>query len=189
MSRNIFISFLGTNNYLPTNYLLADHKYENEGGPGLKECFSLLSTFSIQPIVDRLHLLRWVVYNYLIGNNDAHAKNLAILFPGGRSVLAPFYDMLCTQVYEDLSEKMAMKIGGEIRHNHVYLKHWERLALGAEIKPRIVMELIKEYSVKVLKEAEDLAQIFSTSYGGRAVVDAVLEVIRMNSARTGKLLS
>jgi len=52
-----------------------------------------------------------------------------------------------------------------------------------------VFELLREYSVKVLKEAEDLVKIFSTSYGGQAVVDAVLEVIRKNSAKTGKLLS
>ena len=168
---------------------LANQKYENEGGPGLMECFSLLSKSSTQPIVDRLHLLKWVIYNYLIGNNDAHAKNIAILFSDGDPVLAPFYDMLCTQVYSELSEKMAMKIGGEIRHKYVYLRHWEKLALGIEIKQKIVIELLKEYSVKVIKEAEDFAQIFSTNYGGRAIVDDVLGVIRMNSAKIGNLLS
>ena len=78
---------------------------------------SLYCPGSVQPLVDRLHLLKWVVYNFIIGNNDAHAKNLAILFLDGRPVLAPFYDLICTQVYPELSEKMAMRIGGEIAIN------------------------------------------------------------------------
>jgi serine/threonine-protein kinase HipA len=47
-------------------------------------------------------LLRWAIFNFLIGNADAHAKNLAMIFTDRGPRLAPFYDLICTQVYPDL---------------------------------------------------------------------------------------
>jgi len=165
---------------------LANRKYENEGGPGLKECFALLSRFSTQPLVDRLHLLKWVVYNFIIGNNDAHAKNLAILFLDGKPVLAPFYDLICTQVYPELSKKMSMRIGGEIRHEYVHLRHWERFAQEINVKEKLVIELLKEYSISIPNEAEALAEDFARLHGRREILDRVVDMIHRNSAAVRK---
>ncbi|MEA3306618.1 MAG: type II toxin-antitoxin system HipA family toxin, partial [Elusimicrobiota bacterium] len=73
-----------------------DQKYESEGGPNLKDCFSLLEKHSTNPIIDKRNMLQWVVFNYLIGNCDAHAKNISILFTEGKVKLAPFYDLMST---------------------------------------------------------------------------------------------
>jgi len=43
---------------------------------------------------DLLQLQRWVTLNYLIGNADAHGKNLSVLVHGTGYRLAPFYDLL-----------------------------------------------------------------------------------------------
>jgi serine/threonine-protein kinase HipA len=59
---------------------LPDQKYETEGGPSLQQCFTLLQEKSIRPAADRMALLRWTIFNFLIGDADAHAKNLAMLF-------------------------------------------------------------------------------------------------------------
>jgi serine/threonine-protein kinase HipA len=165
---------------------LANRKYENEGGPGLEEGFALLSRFSTQPLVDRLHLLKWVAYNFIIGNNDAHAKNLAILFLDGRPMLAPFYDLICTQVYPELSEKMAMRIGGEIRHKYVHLRHWERFAQEIDVKVKVVIEVLKEYSISVPKEADALAEDFTRSHGWGEILIRVVDVICRNSTEIRK---
>ena len=159
---------------------------ENEGGPGLKECFALLSRVSTQPLVDRLHLLKWVVYNFIIGNNDAHAKNLAILFLDGKPVLAPFYDLICTQVYPELSKKMSMRIGGEIRHEYVHLRHWERFAQEINVKEKLVIELLKEYSISIPNEARALAEDFTRLHGRREILDRVVEMIHRNSEAVRK---
>lgn len=51
----------------------------------------------------RLALYRWVVFNTLIGNDDAHLKNLSFHVEGGEREttlrLAPHYDLLCTAAY------------------------------------------------------------------------------------------
>ena len=48
---------------------------------------------------DMLAFQRWVMFNYLVGNADAHAKNLSVLIDGGRPGyrLAPFYDLVCVR--------------------------------------------------------------------------------------------
>ena len=52
----------------------------------------------------------WVFFNFLTGNMDGHAKNLSLMYQGKQVRLAPLYDMMCTDIYEDLSKKLAMKI-------------------------------------------------------------------------------
>lgn len=51
------------------------------------------------PAAARLQLYRWFVFNLLIGNNDAHLKNLSFLVDRDGTRLAPHYDMLSTAVY------------------------------------------------------------------------------------------
>jgi serine/threonine-protein kinase HipA len=46
-----------------------------------------------------VRLLRWLVFNLLIGNDDSHLKNLSFLVSPGRVDLAPHYDLLATGIY------------------------------------------------------------------------------------------
>ncbi|MCP4577982.1 MAG: type II toxin-antitoxin system HipA family toxin, partial [Deltaproteobacteria bacterium] len=82
---------------------LSEQKYESEGGPTLAGCFDLLKKASIRPAADQKSLIRWVAFNIFIGNADAHAKNLSILYTPRGPVLAPFYDLISTRVYPEIS--------------------------------------------------------------------------------------
>ena len=79
--------------YFPTS------KYEFtspsvRGGLGLKTLFDSAARF-IQPGA-RLPLMDALIYNILICNVDAHAKNYSILIgAGGSAKLAPLYDLMC----------------------------------------------------------------------------------------------
>lgn len=105
-------------------------KYQNEGGPGLADCFDLVRRAASAPGRDLIHLFNGVVFNYLIGNNDAHGKNFSLLYRevrGGRvAELAPFYDLVSTASYNELSPKMAMKIGGQYVPDKLRQSDWER---------------------------------------------------------------
>lgn len=104
------------------------YKYEAEGGPGFQDCFALLRQ-ATQPALARNRLAEMVVFNYLVGNTDAHGKNFSLLhLPGGGLQLAPFYDILCTQAYPRLTKKMAMAIGGEAQIGNIRVEHWERFS-------------------------------------------------------------
>ena len=53
-----------------------------------------------------------LVFNWLIGNGDAHAKNFSLLeTANGHMQLSPAYDLLCSRYYDDRT--MALKIDGK----------------------------------------------------------------------------
>lgn len=128
-----------------------EFKYEAEGGPSLGACFSLLRRSSVRSGGDVLSLLNWVIFNYLIGNSDAHGKNISLLLLPEGPVLAPFYDQLSTRIYAHygLSEGLAMRIGGEGDPGALQKGNWEQFAGEAGIKPRLVMARLIDMAQRV----------------------------------------
>lgn len=67
---------------------------------GSIERLTELLTLTTSPAVARARLFGWLVFNVLVGNTDAHLKNISFLVSGRGQQLAPFYDLLCTAVFE-----------------------------------------------------------------------------------------
>ncbi|MFA4935811.1 MAG: type II toxin-antitoxin system HipA family toxin [Candidatus Methanoperedens sp.] len=151
-----------------------DQKYQSEGGPSLRDCFDLLKKQSISPAVDQKTLISWVVFNVLIGNADAHAKNISILFTDKGPRLAPFYDLLCTMVYPDLNEKLAMKVGGENRPEWIQLRHWERFAEEINIKPKLVLKIVESMASNIIENAKYVDEVFRKDYGSSAITEKII---------------
>ena len=92
-------------------------KYEHDGGPGFSKVHNILATHAKRPDIEIEMFMKWGLFNYLIGNCDAHAKNISILHNmDGRVSLAPTYDIISTAVYSKtfgskLSRSMGMKYG------------------------------------------------------------------------------
>ena len=64
------------------------------------------------------------MFNVLVHNADAHAKNVSILRTGeNRQDLASFYDLVCTGAY-DLDHRMAMSVGGQFDPGAIDKKNW-----------------------------------------------------------------
>ena len=102
-------------------------KYESEGGPRLLQCFQLLREMAL-PAADIIEFLRRIIFIFLIGNGDAHAKNFSILYMGKANRLAPAYDLLSTAVYPNLPPKLAMKIDG--RNHFDWITRGKLLRMG-----------------------------------------------------------
>lgn len=160
--------------------LPAEAKYQNEGGPGTRECFDLLEHSATQA-ADRMQLFRFVAFNHLIGNTDAHAKNLSLLYDTPpRPRLAPFYDLLCIGIHEaqGLGQKNAMKIGGQYDPQFIMKRHWLRLAdeagLGHADAVKIITALAKNLSVG----AGYVAEAFQERYGKFRAVPRIVEFVQ-----------
>jgi serine/threonine-protein kinase HipA len=52
------------------------------------------------PAVARARLFGWLVFNVLVGNSDAHLKNLSFMISHEGIQLAPFYDLLSVASYD-----------------------------------------------------------------------------------------
>jgi serine/threonine-protein kinase HipA len=137
--------------------VVPEHKYQNEGGPSIKQCFDLVRAVSATPVIDLRSLLDAVIFNWLIGNHDAHGKNFSLVYRGEVSSglqtrLAPLYDLLSTVYYPELSPKMAMKIGGEYLSERVAPSNFERLAEEASIAKPMMKRRVLELAEAVLSK-------------------------------------
>jgi serine/threonine-protein kinase HipA len=128
-------------------------KYQSEGGPGLPHCFALIRDVSTAPALDVIALLDAVIFNLLIGNHDAHAKNFSLLYrPDGTVRLAPLYDLVCTVYYEELTDKMAMRIGGEAKSALIFPAHVEKFAKAAGLGVARTLARIPAFAEKLLEK-------------------------------------
>ncbi len=137
-----------------------EFKYETEGGPSLAACIELVRSHSVSAGKDVLALLNWVVFNDLIGNSDAHGKNLSLLLLPEGPRLSPFYDLLSTRIYAHygLASELAMKIGGENNPDAVQKKHWETFAEEIGVKSGLVLTRATDLARKVREKSLDLFQ-------------------------------
>ena len=142
----------------------SERKYQGEGGPSLKRCFALLRAVSAAPVLDLGALLDAVVFNLVIGNNDAHGKNFALLHAGNGSVrLAPLYDLVCTAFYPTLTDEMAMRVGRQRVASRVSATDLEGLAKEAELAAPLVKRRALELVDIVLARIDDVARPSSVS--------------------------
>lgn len=60
----------------------------------------------------KLAMLRWALFQYLIGNSDAHGKNFSFFVrPGAYLEPTPWYDLVSVVQYERFDTEMAMAFG------------------------------------------------------------------------------
>jgi serine/threonine-protein kinase HipA len=142
--------------------IVSENKYQKEGGPSLKQCFALLREVSSAPVLDLARLLDAVIFNYLVGNNDAHGKNFSLLYRGVGTAsmetrLAPLYDVVSTRYYPELTRELAMKIGGEYSSDKVSKANFEQLAEDAGLAKPLVRRRIPELVKAVLSNLDKIA--------------------------------
>lgn len=160
-----------------------DQKYQNEGGPSFQECFQVLDQYSLQPALDKKAFIACAVFNFLIGNSDAHAKNFSLLISKEGVRLAPFYDLMSTRVYEGLSDRLAMKIGNKYESDLVQERHWETFSEEAGVKPRIVWDILKKFSRELPPLAKKEMPSFSQKFGGEKILKKIVLGIQKNAQR------
>ena len=112
-------------------------KYESVGGPGLKESFALLRALQL-PASDTVEFLNRILFNFIVGNGDAHAKNFSVLYRDGVPRLSPAYDVMSTAIYPEVGKRMAMKVDGEYAFKWITRSKFLRMADKLRIHPHIV---------------------------------------------------
>lgn len=164
-------------------------KYQNEGGPGLADAFDLLRNATRPSAPHVVKLLDAVVFNALIGNHDAHAKNFSLLHPARGTVLAPLYDLLCTAVYPRLTDKMAMKIGSKYKFSEVQARHWEQFAKTAGLSPALVRKRILEIAGQLPTLARTTVANMELQGYGHAVLGQIVELVAQRCDLTRRRLT
>lgn len=169
--------------------VVPEMKYQNEGGPDLTQCFELARHVTRPSAPQVLRLLDYVVFNALIGNHDAHAKNFSLLYTGKAPVLAPLYDTLSTAVYPSLSPKMAMKIGSKYKFSEVQARHWEQFSQAAGLSVSQARKRILALARQLPETARKLQSTTQSGFADHPLVEQIIRLIEQRATLTVQRLT
>lgn len=167
------------------------HKYEEGGGIALAEMFAFLTNPErvAAPAVDRLTLLRAVLFNGIIGNRDAPAKNYSLLRSGTKASLAPLYDLVCTEVYPELSGELPQSIGQARTLGAITSKDWEQLADQLGMRPAAIRRLREQLAAEVAKALPTLLDEVVEHPAGWHTKQTITAIGQVVSGNIGILLA
>ncbi len=164
-------------------------KYAADGGPLFRDCFALVRRATARPAAETLKLLDAALFNTIIGNADAHAKNFSLLHKQTGTELSPLYDLLSTIAYPDLSARYAMKIAKRRTLDEISADDWSKFAEDIEMRPPYVKRRVGEIAQAILEKVgtslealalpEDRARL-ATSYANtvKSRASSVLEALK-----------
>ena len=137
----------------------SNRKYAAEGGPTFRDSFALLRSAASRPAREVLKLADAAIFNLIIGNADAHAKNYSLLrLESGEVVLAPLYDLVATHMWKELSPRLAMRFGRaatlEEFDGESTVRFAEEAGLGAPYIRRRVSDLAEAVTEEIEKGIE-----------------------------------
>ena len=130
-----------------------------------------------------------MLFNFLIGNTDAHGKNISLLLTEKGPMLAPFYDLMSTAVYAELAQRHAMRIGGEDRPDWIIERRWQAFAEEVGIGYKLVRQTLLEMKEQVSEEAAALAADFEKAYGKVGIIGKILSIIEQRKNKIANMLA
>lgn len=143
--------------------MLSSNKYE-ENGRHFALMTSIIRDYSSDAIADLELLWDLAVFNYLIGNCDAHLKNFSLVRSADWKELrlAPCYDLASTSVYEELDRTMGMSVGDTRSLDDVTRDSFTQLAKEVRLSPKVMarrLDDLREKAVFVARQTGDDSEI------------------------------
>jgi len=154
-------------------------------GPTLKDMFDL--TRRHLPATEIIRLLDLIVLNVLCCNTDAHAKNYSIMIRGNGASLAPIYDIMCGEVWGNVTKNLAQAVAGKSRGNDLNGRDWQRFARECGLNPRQVLDLVGTLAKSAIAEAEAAAsEVAAMPAGSHEILELTRHAVER---RAGQLLA
>ena len=134
---------------------------------------------------ERLRILDQVIFNVLVANTDAHAKNYGLLLNGGEVRAAPLYDVSCVLPWPRIDQNFAQRIAGKKRRpGDIAPRHWKAIAREAGFNEHHVRERVERMADGIRRKVPDVASRVSAMPGvSPGMVELVCDLIRANALR------
>lgn len=158
-------------------------KYVQDGGPSFAQLFEVLRQYSRPAAVQQQELIRRMLFNMLVGNQDAHGKNFALLHRSNGIVLAPAYDIVSTLVYPDLQQKFAMPIGHAWRVNDLDNAALHEFQAQTKVNLRRQSRTLRQFLARALRAVEDESSAVKreTSVFSDACIDRIVGIAQRHA--------
>lgn len=116
------------------------------------------------PVLSKQLILDWVIFNVLVYNVDAHAKNISFYISSQGISVAPYYDLVNIKLYPDVEQDFAMALGDEFDSNIVNAYQFADFADSCQLSRTYVARRLKLLINKMMTALpQELAEIKKTS--------------------------
>lgn len=140
---------------------MSQKKYQADNGPSIRQIYKALMQYSQRRAADAYKFIKLLIFNYLIGNTDTHAKNFSVLHTNRNNavILSPAYDLVAIDVYPSklVSHEMALVINGKAKYSALRRKDWEALFTQLELSPTMLMKEMAKSFAHIVENGQQLA--------------------------------
>jgi serine/threonine-protein kinase HipA len=157
-------------------------------GASLPRIFDLLQE-SAKPLLERRALLRWAIFQVLIANADAHAKNLSFYSSAEGLSLAPAYDLVSMHAFESnsLDRTYAMAIGDAFTAEELSPYEWALFAERCKLPKALVARELAMLSDQVRNRSEALGPATIAEGAERSIIQRLVAGIARECERQKNL--
>lgn len=157
-------------------------------GVSFERLFSV-AEHTVEKAVTRMGLLRWALFQYLIGNSDAHGKNISFFCrPAGLS-LAPYYDLVSVVQYDKFDHELAMAYGDEFHLKDIRPFDWAVFAERVEIPRRLLSREMQRMGRVAAEAAAEQAADESYQVEEKALVAKIAAYVRGQAKNLSEMAS
>jgi serine/threonine-protein kinase HipA len=133
-----------------------EKKYGSHGaGIDTADFFKACDRLHVPALARRAHLRAWL-FNFLIGNQDAHAKNYSFIYQDGWQP-APLYDLICVCPYLP-EQTLSMGLLDEYRAGWLVAEHWRELARLSGVSLPFLCSEMRQMMDRLRAAASDLVK-------------------------------
>jgi len=120
---------------------------------GSMENLAALANACRSPAVARSRLFGWLVFNVLVGNSDAHLKNLSFMVSHEGIQLAPFYDLLSVASYDTPAfDKKGWPAQTQLAWPILGVRHFSDINRGLLLEAGAALNLAKGTAERLLEK-------------------------------------
>lgn len=170
------------------------YKYERPFGKGghagvIRSGASLPALFSAchrcrVPAAAIRDLLNWVLFQLLIGNSDAHAKNLSYFVGSGGVTIAPAYDLLCLDRYGSQYDRdLALAVGDTFDPDEILPYQLAEMCEACRLPQRQVARTLATLGRSMLRQLDGFMIDNELTSDERAFADDLMTRLRKNAER------
>ncbi len=160
-----------------------DLKYEKQGGPDLSTMFTMTKKAATVPARDIPKLLGFVMFNFLIGNPDAHAKNYSLIYRQNpksvQTAISPLYDVNNGAAFRDCFKsqrpRLAQSIGGCFDPTELNWSHWESQARAIGSSPTALRKALLTMAKKLRETVAPLREELRNTDADSPRLDLIVE--------------
>jgi len=171
------------------------HKYERifgdnvdvrdqRHGASLPRLFGIAVAGQVpSPALERQKLLRWALFQVIVGNADAHGKNLTYFCGPEGLTLAPAYDLVSIPALEDnrLSRTFAMAIGDAFAFEDLSVFEWTEFARACGLATRMIADELQALAKRAMEQLDATADQCIAEGADPGAVAAVVHFVRQRA--------